>query len=201
MPLVLGFASTLLGVILTVAGVTASSMGSVARGKPDHANARKPKATEGGAAGGGGGGGGGAAAPKTGEGLAPESTRSTLLKALGKAATQIGTPYKWGGEAEKAGFDCSGLVQWAYSQVGVRLPRTAEEQYKATTRISPGEVQAGDLAFFGPSPNDITHVGIVVARGKMIDATHTGAFVEYTSFNPLLGGSFGEDKLIGYGRP
>lgn len=120
---------------------------------------------------------------------------------LSAARTQIGTPYRWGGEIEKVAFDCSGLVQWAAKQVGIRLPRTAQEQYSATGRVSASGASPGDLVFFGSSPANITHVGIVAGPGLMLDAPHTGASVRFESFPQMIGASWGSDKVIGFGRP
>jgi cell wall-associated NlpC family hydrolase len=101
--------------------------------------------------------------------------------AVGYARSALGTPYKWGGESS-SGFDCSGLVQAAYKQAGVDLPRTAQQQYDATTKVSPGALQPGDLVFFGPSTQAISHVGIYIGNGQMIDAPHTGAQVRVESY-------------------
>ena len=95
------------------------------------------------------------------------------------ARSQIGRPYVWGGASPETSFDCSGLVQWAYRQVGVSVPRTAQLQYNATTRISREDLQPGDLVFFAytydAGPNEpITHVGIYVGNGRMINATAQG---------------------------
>jgi cell wall-associated NlpC family hydrolase len=93
------------------------------------------------------------------------------------ARAQIGKPYVWGGASPQTSFDCSGLVQWAYRQVGVQLPRTAQQQYHATTRLPRHELQPGDLVFFAhtyPSPEPITHVGIYVGHGRMINAPTRG---------------------------
>jgi cell wall-associated NlpC family hydrolase len=98
--------------------------------------------------------------------------------ALDWALAQVGTPYRWGGEMPGVGFDCSGLVQAAYAAADVTLPRTAQAQYDATTKLGPGDpVEPGDLVFFGSSQNAIEHVGIVVQPGVMVDAPHTGADV------------------------
>lgn len=59
-----------------------------------------------------------------------------------------GDPYVWGGNSPEVGFDCSGLMQYSFKKAGIRLPRTAEEQYYATERIDEKDVQAGDLVFF-----------------------------------------------------
>ncbi|MGH9047243.1 MAG: C40 family peptidase [Acidimicrobiales bacterium] len=106
------------------------------------------------------------------------------------ALSFIGTPYVWGGESTK-GFDCSGLVQFVYSAAGIQLPRTAQEQYDAGPAVAPGQpVVPGDLVFFGGGPTDVSHVGIFVGNGVMVDAPHTGADVrldKVNGFEPIVG--------------
>ncbi|WEY90741.1 NlpC/P60 family protein (plasmid) [Bacillus subtilis] len=92
-----------------------------------------------------------------------------------------GNPYVWGGSNPKTGFDCSGLMQWSFGQIGINLPRTAIEQYKATKRISAKEAKAGDLVFFRGtygSPTHVSHVGIYVGNGKMFNSNNSG--IEYS---------------------
>lgn len=89
------------------------------------------------------------------------------------ARSQIGMPYVWGASDPRVGFDCSGLVMWVYAQVGVSLPRTAQAQYDGTSRVSQADLQPGDLVFFAntyPSADPITHVGIYVGEGLMVNA-------------------------------
>ena len=73
------------------------------------------------------------------------------------------------------------MVQWAYAQVGVSLPRTAQEQYDATTRISPDQLGPGDLVYFSQTYEDpsswVTHVGIYLGGGLMINAPTDGDVV------------------------
>jgi cell wall-associated NlpC family hydrolase len=98
-------------------------------------------------------------------------------QALQVALTQVGTPYLWGGEST-SGFDCSGLVQYSYARAGITLPRTAQQQYTATTHLpDAADLEPGDLVFFGTGPGGVEHVGIALGDGRMIDAPHTGAFV------------------------
>ena len=109
---------------------------------------------------------------------------SAAQAAVAYARAQLGTPYLWGGEGA-GGFDCSGLVQAAYAAAGVGLPRVAQAQYDATaaSTVSLAQLQPGDLVFFGASTAAITHVGIVVSPGEMVDAPHTGADVRIESYN------------------
>jgi cell wall-associated NlpC family hydrolase len=81
--------------------------------------------------------------------------------ALDWALAQVGTPYIWGGETPGVGFDCSGLVQAAYRAADISLPRVAQAQYDATTKLPAGDLlQPGDLVFFGQSTSAIGHVPI-----------------------------------------
>jgi cell wall-associated NlpC family hydrolase len=99
---------------------------------------------------------------------------------VNEAERFLGVPYQWGGTTP-SGFDCSGLVQYAFSQLGVSLPRTSEEQATVGTAVpSLADAQPGDLVFFAGSdgtPTSPGHVGIYVGNGEMIDAPYTGAAV------------------------
>lgn len=118
------------------------------------------------------------------------------------ALAQVGTPYIWGGETPGVGFDCSGLVQVAYKVAGISLPRVAQDQYDRTAKLGPGNpVEPGDLIFFGGGPSDVTHVGIYVGNGQMVDAPHTGADVRVEATPTTPGASWGTDVVVGVTDP
>lgn len=101
---------------------------------------------------------------------------SVGLRAVKVAAAQVGIPYKYGG-ASRAGFDCSGLTQYAYAKVGKKIPRTAQQQYKATIHISWAARRPGDLVFFY-SGKTIYHAGVYAGNWYMYVAPHTGSRVK-----------------------
>ncbi len=95
-------------------------------------------------------------------------------RAVALATQQLGVPYVWGGE-DPSGFDCSGLVQHTFKQLGIDLPRTSDDQMRKGQAVSSlAEAQPGDLVFFS---GKVTHVGIYMGDGQMIDAPHSGAKV------------------------
>ena len=95
------------------------------------------------------------------------------IAALRAALSRQGLPYVWGATGPNA-FDCSGLVQWAYRQIGVGMPRVAAAQQQVGQLVSAAEVQPGDLIFFG-SP--ATHVGIYLGEGRFLEAPQSGDVV------------------------
>jgi cell wall-associated NlpC family hydrolase len=104
------------------------------------------------------------------------------------AMQYLGVPYQWGGASPKTGFDCSGLVMYVFAQLGVSLPHYAASQYHspATVWVAPNRLQPGDLVFFTGSDGtrkEPGHVGIYVDDGYLIDAPHTGGFVEVDSLD------------------
>ena len=112
-------------------------------------------------------------------GVAAPGETLTQAAAVNDVMAFLGVPYVWGGESAQ-GFDCSGLVQAVYNEAGVSLPRVAQSQYSAGPAVSPGQtVVPGDLVFFGTGPGDVSHVGMFVGDGLMVDAPHTGATVRF----------------------
>ncbi|HEX8973784.1 C40 family peptidase [Oryzihumus sp.] len=114
------------------------------------------------------------------------SVASPATSVLAVAAQYAGVPYVWGGTTP-SGFDCSGFTQYVFHKIGISLPRTAEEQRLAVTRVS--TPQPGDLVFFG-SP--AYHVGIYAGGGMMWDEPHSGAVVSKRAI---------WTSAVTYGRP
>jgi cell wall-associated NlpC family hydrolase len=99
---------------------------------------------------------------------------SVGVQALRAALTRVGDPYVWGA-AGPSSFDCSGLVMWAYAQVGISLMHFTGDQWNEGQHISRSELMPGDLVFFFP---DIGHVGLYVGNGLMVDAPTFGQPVQ-----------------------
>ncbi len=98
--------------------------------------------------------------------LVPGSGTSALQAGL----TKIGMPYVWGGTGP-SGFDCSGLVQWAFKQVGKNLPRTSFQQAAGGSPVAANELRPGDVVIFYP---DQHHVGIYAGNGMVLHASTFG---------------------------
>jgi cell wall-associated NlpC family hydrolase len=112
----------------------------------------------------------------------PASLSTTTGAAIAFALNQLGLPYVWGGEGGD-GFDCSGLVQAAYASGGIALPRVAQAQFDQGPKLPWGtELQPGDLVFFGRSSTEVTHVGLFLGDGQMVDAPRTGAVVRVEQY-------------------
>ena len=91
------------------------------------------------------------------------------LAAAALAREQLGKPYQWGAEGPDK-FDCSGLVLYVYSELGVDLPRVSGQQAYAGIHVDRKDLQPGDLVFFRLNGSKIDHVGIYVGHGKFVHA-------------------------------
>jgi cell wall-associated NlpC family hydrolase len=140
--------------------------------------------------------GGGSTGPVSGS----SSGDSAQQAAVQAAESQLGVPYQWGGEQPGVGFDCSGLVQWAWAQAGVYIPRTTETQWPALPHVSLDALEPGDLLYYYNLDGDhqVDHVVMYVGSGPygsdtVIQAPFTGSVVQ---FAPLF-----TEGLIGAARP
>jgi len=98
------------------------------------------------------------------------------------ALDQIGTPYRYGGN-NPSGFDCSGLVQYAYSRAGRDIPRNTTAQYRYADKIRYSELQEGDLVFFHIPRVKNKHVGIYIGDGEFVHAPSSGKRVKISSMH------------------
>jgi cell wall-associated NlpC family hydrolase len=102
-------------------------------------------------------------------------TANTIgAQALQYALSRRGDPYVWGAAGPNA-FDCSGLVLWAYAQVGISLPHFTGDQWTMGVHVARADLQPGDLVFFYA---DIGHVGLYIGNGLMVDAPDFGEPVQ-----------------------
>lgn len=106
------------------------------------------------------------------------ATAPSAAAALRIARSAVGVPYRWAGTTP-AGFDCSGLVQWAYQRAGRALPRRSFEQYQRGWAVAKGAIRPGDLVFFDAAGPGASHVGIAASRTTAISATSSSGVVEH----------------------
>ena len=129
---------------------------------------------------------------------------STGSKAAAMALRQVGAPYVWGGENQKgakggagAGFDCSGLVQWAYGALGIKLPRLAADQGKVGSKVSysgsGGNLKPGDLL----TESNGDHIVMYIGNGKVVQAPHTGQNVQISPLSWFPPGQYNASRIAG----
>jgi cell wall-associated NlpC family hydrolase len=138
-----------------------------------------------------------AAAPPPEQVTQPEPQRRTPPPTKGERAVEIaleavGVPYRWGGESPESGFDCSGLVRWAYGRVGIDVPHSSYALYSVGRQVSPSRMEEGDLLFF----TGLGHVGLYIGHGLMVHAPQSGKNVEVV---PLRNSHYGR-RLVGARR-
>lgn len=107
--------------------------------------------------------------------------------AMAKLMDQMGRPYRWGGSSPRTGFDCSGLVYYAYKDVvNIKMPRTADEMYhlRDAAPIKKSELESGDLVFFRINNRRVAdHVGVYLGNGKFIQSPRTGEEIRISQLN------------------
>jgi peptidoglycan DL-endopeptidase CwlO len=114
-------------------------------------------------------------------------------RALGERAARIalravGVPYRWGGTSPASGFDCSGLVYWAYGKQGVEVPHSSYALAGIGRRVGRSRLEPGDVLVF----SGYGHVGLYVGRDRMVHAPNSGRVVEVVQ----LGGSHYGSRLV-----
>lgn len=113
---------------------------------------------------------------------ATRSTNSTGNKVVNLAQGVLGSPYKYGGSSPN-GFDCSGLVYYTHSKLGISVPRTTRQQAQHADTLRLRDVEPGDILFFKIYGNRISHVGIYAGNNQFIHAPKSGKFVSYASID------------------
>ncbi len=132
---------------------------------------------------------------QTEAGTAPDSTPAVGRDAADAALEQLGAPYRYGG-AGPGGFDCSGLVHYAYLRAGKILPRTTGQLWAHTSTVLRDDLQAGDLLFFEIA-GKMQHVGLYVGDGRFVHAPTSGRTVTLAS----LSSDYYRDTFLRAGRP
>lgn len=102
------------------------------------------------------------------------------------AMMTLGAPYQWGGTDIEKGFDCSGLVFYAYTQNGIdeeEMPRATADLVRNSKPIKRDEIKPGDLVFFNTLGRRYSHVGLYVGRGRFINAPSKGKKVRIDSMD------------------
>ncbi|QTF08578.1 endopeptidase [Brenneria izadpanahii] len=122
------------------------------------------------------------------------------LTAMNKLMGQVGKPYHWGGSSPFTGFDCSGLVYYAYKDiVKIPIPRTANEMYhlRDAAPIKKSELESGDLVFFRINNRGAAdHVGVYLGDGKFIQSPRTGSDIRISK----LSEDYWQDHYVGARR-
>ena len=127
--------------------------------------------------------------------LQPRTTLAIGERAATVALRQLGVPYRYGGSSP-TGFDCSGLVHYAYANVGKSVPRTTAGLWSRLSPIDKEDVRIGDLLFFSIA-GKMSHVGIYLGRREFVHAPSTGRFVSVES----LDSDYYSRAFIRAGRP
>ncbi len=125
----------------------------------------------------------------------PAATGSKPNAIVAAAHSALGTPYSYGGNTLN-GFDCSGLVSYAYRQAGIMVPRSSSEQFRQATRVPLHNLQAGDILFFRLNPPKVSHVAIYARNGRFIHSPSMGKHVSYAS----LDNPYWSKHLVAAGR-
>jgi cell wall-associated NlpC family hydrolase len=119
-------------------------------------------------------------------------------RAVQIAERYLGQPYRWGGATPETGFDCSGLVQYAYGQAGVALPRVTHQQFLVGDPVSREALRSGDIVFFRDATGYIHHEGLFLGDGRFLHAPRTGDVVKVSSLDePYYAQQFAGGRRVG----
>jgi cell wall-associated NlpC family hydrolase len=119
-------------------------------------------------------------------------------QALDVATQYVGTPYAYGGATPQIGFDAAGLVQYAYGQAGVALPRVADDQCRVGAPVARAELLPGDVVCFADTTGYVDHVGLYAGDGQFLHAPHAGAVVGYNALaEPYYSQRFAGGRRVG----
>lgn len=114
---------------------------------------------------------------------APKQTAPDVGAGAARHALEMrGKPYRPGGNSPR-GFDCSGLVQYSYAQVNLRLPRSTEDQWASSRAVARKEIRPGDLLFFHQEGKRNSHVAIYVGDSRFVHAPSSGKQVATASLS------------------
>jgi len=130
-------------------------------------------------------GAGDAGRPPDGRVPAGADVASLRASVVDTALAMMGEPYRWGGSSAARGFDCSGLVWYAYGAHGIDIPRVSRDQARIGSPV-PADVSGlreGDILLFSDDPPRVTHVGLYIGDGRFIHSTSSGG-VEIGSLDP-----------------
>lgn len=131
--------------------------------------------------------------PTRGEGRPTRKKRVSIGERAAKIALEaVGIPYRWGGASPTSGFDCSGLVLWAYGLVGIEVPHSSYALWSTLRGVERSSMAAGDVLVF----SGIGHVGLYLGGGRMVHAPSTGRHVEVVE---LASSNYGS-RLVGVRR-
>jgi cell wall-associated NlpC family hydrolase len=131
----------------------------------------------------------------------PEQQISTAKLMIDSATSMIGQPYRYGGSAP-GGFDCSGLVVYAATSAGIRVPRTAAEQLRIGLPVARTELKPGDLVFMHLARKEL-HVAIALDSQLFVHAPSTGGHVRVDSLiaAPYAKGFIGARRVVSFAAP
>ncbi len=111
-----------------------------------------------------------------------ESAPALASRAADHALAMVGKPYRYGGNTPK-GFDCSGLVQYSYGRVGVKLPHGTRSLLQMSRPVSRNKLQRGDLVFFTQEGKKSSHVALYLGSGRFVHSPSSGKNVYVAGFN------------------